>query len=58
VSEEFPDDSVLAPVGVPAPSGERGNHLVEPVPGKKRQDAPPWPATATTELPVQLSLFG
>jgi hypothetical protein len=58
VHEEFPGDGVLAPVGVPTPGGERGIHLVEPVQEKKRQDSPPWPSTAATELPVQLSLFG
>ncbi|HEY2471661.1 MAG TPA: hypothetical protein VGI45_27990 [Terracidiphilus sp.] len=52
------DDGVLAPVGAPALAGKRGIHLLEPVPEEKREDAPPWPATATREQPIQLSLFG
>ena len=37
---------------------EGGIHLVPPVREKKRPDAPPWPATATSDQPIQLSLFG
>jgi hypothetical protein len=37
---------------------EGGIHLVSPVREKKRPDAPPWPATATSDQPIQLSLFG
>jgi hypothetical protein len=37
---------------------EPGIHLVPPLREKKRPDAPPWPATATSDQPIQLSLFG
>jgi len=36
----------------------QGIHLVPSAPRKSRKDSPPWPTTATTEAPVQLSLFG
>ena len=36
----------------------QGIHLVPSAPSKGRKDSPPWPTTATTEEPVQLSLFG
>ena len=51
-------DGALSPVGAPPGIGKGGIHLVQPGPEKKRQDSPPWPSTAATELPVQLSLFG
>jgi SNF2 family DNA or RNA helicase len=38
--------------------GPAGIHPVPSAPRKSRKDAPPWPATATTEAPIQLSLFG
>ena len=38
--------------------GPEGIHLVPSASRKSRKDAPPWPKTATTELPIQLSLFG
>jgi hypothetical protein len=38
--------------------GPAGIHLVPSAPRKSRRDAPPWPTTATTEAPIQLSLFG
>ena len=50
--EKGADDSALIL------AGERGIHLVPPAREKKRADAPPWPATATGDQPIQLSLFG
>ena len=47
-----------ADVGALTLDGERGIHLVPTVKEKKRPDAPPWPATATSDQPIQLSLFG
>jgi hypothetical protein len=44
--------------GAPILDGERSIHLVPPVREKKRPDAPSWPATATGDQPIQLSLFG
>jgi hypothetical protein len=44
--------------GAPILDGERSVHLVPPVREKKRPDAPSWPATATGDQPIQLSLFG
>jgi hypothetical protein len=37
------------------PAGQPGIHLVPSTPRKSRKDSPPWPATATTEAPIQLS---
>jgi len=54
--EEGPGDGALTPIG----AAELGEciHLVPPARGKRLPDAPPWPATATGEQPIQLSLFG
>jgi hypothetical protein len=54
---EATDDGTL-PAALAPESGEAGIHLVPSSREKKRQDSPPWPSTAATELPVQLSLFG
>jgi hypothetical protein len=51
------DDGTLAPALAPEDS-ERGIHVVPSGREIKRSDSPPWPATATREQPVQLSLFG
>lgn len=50
----------VASSSAPAPedSRERGIDMVRSVREKKRPDSPPWPVTAKTEPPVQLSLFG
>jgi hypothetical protein len=47
----------LPPALAPEDS-EQGIHFVPSVQEKKRLDSPPWRSTATTEQPVQLSLFG
>jgi hypothetical protein len=52
------DDGALIPIDAPELGGEDGVHLRPPVREKKRLDAPPWPATATGDQPIQLSLFG
>ncbi|MGB6131370.1 MAG: DEAD/DEAH box helicase [Acidobacteriaceae bacterium] len=52
------DDGALIPTDAPELGGERSIHLVPPVREKKRPDAPSWPATATGDQPIQLSLFG
>jgi hypothetical protein len=36
----------------------QGIHLIPSATRKSRKDSPPWPTTATTGAPVQLSLFG
>jgi hypothetical protein len=52
------DDGGPIPIGAPVPEGEQSIYLVPPVREKRRPDAPPWPATATSDQPIQLSLFG
>jgi hypothetical protein len=51
------DDGALISIDAAELDGECSIHLVPPV-REKRPDAPPWPATATGDQPVQLSLFG
>jgi hypothetical protein len=52
---EIPDPSSA----VQLESGsETGIHLVHSAPRKGQKGAPPWPSTTTTEMPIQLSLFG
>lgn len=46
---------LIAPPDAGVPAGIR---LVPTIQRKKRSGTPPWPSTATTEEPVQLSLFG
>jgi hypothetical protein len=55
---EIPSNYAQVPVGGAALAGKQSIHFVESGPEKKRQDSPPWPSTAATDLPVQLSLFG
>jgi hypothetical protein len=57
VSGETVDHGALPP-GLVSESSDPGIHLVPSNRGKKRPDSPPWPSGASTELPVQLSLFG
>lgn len=52
---ETAHDRMLPPVPTPEANPELG---IQPTWGKKRPDSPPWPSTAVTEQPVQLSLFG
>ena len=52
------DGEVVSPGGPPVLACKPGIQLIPPAGEKKRPDSPPWPSTATTEFPVQLSLFG
>jgi hypothetical protein len=58
LNEEIPSNYAQVPVGAAALAGKQSIHFVESGPEKKRQDSPPWPSTAATDLPVQLNLFG
>ena len=57
VNGETVDDGTL-PSALAPESGAPDIHLVSSTREKQRPDSPPWRSTATTEQPVQLSLFG
>jgi len=52
------EGSADSPPELLEPAGQPAIHLVPSTPRKSRKDSPPWPSTATTEAPIQLSLFG
>jgi hypothetical protein len=56
-SGETVDHGTL-PSALPPESNVPGIHLVPSSREKQRHDSQPWRSTATTEQPVQLSLFG
>jgi hypothetical protein len=58
VNGETSDDGALSLALAPEGAYEPDIHSVPGGQEKRRPDSPPWPATATTEQPVQLSLFG
>jgi hypothetical protein len=56
--EQGADNGALIPIDAAELDGGCGIHLASPAREKTRPDSPPWRATATSDQPIQLSLFG